>query len=264
MEYNINNEIKKVLKSNAELIEIEDNLFEQVKKRIEEKKVRRLSSTQLAASFMLVITAVILSVPSFRVMATEAIQKIIYVPVKRDVGEGYDVKEVSSESEGILTQKSTAQLTDLSNEELSKLLGIKVKFPETLGENVILVSKTINTIEGREETKIISAEYKKKTEIDSKLPEYLISIDTLDSDLENYGDNIKGLTIKGIKAYYKELPIASNPEVYLESSIKPEGYMVSKEISWVLNGANYKVLALNENISLEDLIEKAEIVMESN
>lgn len=263
MEYNLNNEIREVLKSNAELVEIEGNSFEKVKRRIEGKKVRRFKGSQLAASFMLIITAVILSMPSLRVMATEAIQRLIYVPVKSEIGEGYVVTKIFPDDEGVTTTMTMTKPTDLSDEELSKQFGINVSFPKSLGEDIILINESISTLE-EEETKSISAEYKKLADTDTALPEFLVSIDTSDSDLESYGDNIKEVSIKGIKAYYKELPIATNPEHYLDPSINPEGYRASKEICWELNGVNYKILALNESISLETLIEKAEIVMESN
>lgn len=263
MEYNLNNEIREVLKINSERIEIEGNSFEQLKRRIEGKKVRRFKSTQLAASFMLLITAVILSVPSLRVMATDAIQRLIYVPAKSETGEGYVVTKVFPDDEGTTLTMTMTKPTNLSDEELSKQFGINVNFPKNLGEDIILINESISTLEG-ENTKSISAEYKELADTDSALPEFLVSIDTSDSDLENYGDNIKEVSIKGIKAYYKELPIATNPEHYLDPSIKPEGYMVAKEICWELNGVNYKVLALNASIPLETLIEKAEIVMASN
>ncbi len=261
MEYNLHHEIKEVLHSKAEGIEIEDLSFEQLKKRIEGKKVGYFKTSQLVASFILGMVAVIGVVPSIRIAAMETIQKMIYIPVKKEKGSGYEAKAVPADSEGIITGKATAYGTHLSDEELSQQLGVKINLPENLGKDIMLNAKGIIDIEveGNKTGKSVCASYRQKE--DALSPEFIVSINTFDSDLSQ-GDNLKQLNIKGIEAYYKEFPVATNQEAHSDPTIKPESYIVGKEICWKLNGLSYSIAVFNESVSFETLLEKAEILIE--
>lgn len=194
----------------------------------------------------------------------------------------------------------TSKGTELSDAELSKKVGFKVAIPDNLGDNYKLLGKSesiqINNIDYIEAQRIqkdacdaidnidkfhslekynpargVNAMYKKADDMSIFV---LIDANTASGDFEKqaayWNAKIKIVDIKGIKAYWLDVPFPVYPIVTKDGvtqsdmTQKPTSIETSHQLDWFSNNLHFSIGILpNQDYSMQEIENCAKVIIDA-
>lgn len=287
-EFNLDNVLRASLKNDAENININNNSFNQLKKRIEttdrgissilKKKLSdykasvrfntRKAITSTLCSLLIAFTLCGAAIPSVRAAAVAAVKNYVYLPIKNAMG-GYETEKVPADQVEVVTLKVTR--TTLSDEEISDELGYTVKLPQNLIDKYEQKEKWLMPGFKTSKNTFAAAIYKpagtsEKAKLalsimESSSEEYKV---TKESSSSNLSKNQKELQIGDITAYYYENPAfkgaeelgkhGNPPEGFFESAIEESREILTQHaVHWEKDGVAYNLTDAGNNVSIEDI-----------